>query len=57
MISDLGPCVAPCWTRRVEDGDIQIRLWTGYSWVEFGCDAQFYPDAIERLSDELEWER
>ncbi len=51
-MSDLGPMVVPCWTRHL--GDVQIRLWTGYSWLEFGHEAHIPSNEVERLSEPLE---
>ena len=52
---DLGPIIMPCWTRRLATGEIAIRLWVGYWWVDFGCDAPIGRDEIERLSEPLEY--
>lgn len=51
---ELGPCIMPCWTERIVDGDVQIRLWTGYSWLEFGSGEHLPPNSVKRLSDGLD---
>lgn len=53
---DLGHCIMPCWTRSKRTGEIEIRLWGGDYWLEFGCDAPVGKEEIERLSEPLEYD-
>ena len=45
------------WTRSVTypDEDLEIRLWTGYSWLTCGVEEHFPPEAFVAVSDQLEW--
>jgi hypothetical protein len=45
------------WTLRTAaslDDVRQIRLWTGYSWLEMGSEEHINPNECRVISDELE---
>ena len=51
--------VAPYWTKRTNRSgieDVQIKLWTGYSWLEHGSEDHVAAELCVVLSEELELE-
>ena len=52
----LGPHITPYWTTRPGAEEPQIRLWTGYSWLDFGIEEHIAPDEVKVLSEGLEFD-
>lgn len=53
---DLGPYIAAYWTHHIVSNNTALRLWTGYSWADFGEGGHMDPDACEVLSGPIEYQ-